>query len=92
MDLENFDAKVALAKAQMTRPGVGKAYEWLVRQDGDAEPEDWREAAMVLVYAQFEQRVSVSDEMGPGSASWHDFLQEALAECIAQQVERELRR
>lgn len=89
MDLENFDAKVALAKAQMGRPGSGKAFGWLVRQDGDAEPEDWREAAMVLVYAQFEQLVGISDGMGATAQTWHDFLQEALAECIAKQVERE---
>jgi hypothetical protein len=90
MDTASFEAKIALAKAQMSRPGCGKSFEWLMRQDEDCEPEDFKEAAIVIVYAQFEKLVEISDTMGPMANTWHDFLQDALAECIEKQVEKSL--
>jgi hypothetical protein len=90
MEGSELEAKIALAKAQMTRPGSGKSFEWLCSQKDDREPEDYREAAIVLVYAQFEQLVELSEQMGPMAHTWHDFLQDALAECISKQVEKTL--
>lgn len=87
-DSSAFEAKIALAKAQMMKPGAAKAYEWLVPQHSDAEPYDIFEGIQAIVYATFENLVDATSD-APGDAQlWHDFLQDALAECISKKVEK----